>query len=381
MTDGVAAPRTKVLGTLLSPRTLWAAVSQADLSTRNLLLRYILPFSAIGPIAAAAGAVVLGVEVHGAFFHPPLSAVLIAVVGMWVVNIIIVMLLAQTIKAFAGVFDAQQRFRQALKLATFSSLPGWLAAIVLFASGLWPIVAVANIYGAFLIARGVGPVMGARKECAVIYGTLIIAIFALLLSLGSFAAAAMGRASLIPKLGEVPDGRLVAPGLGSIDLRQAREALRQLHGDPAGETQAPPSSPEELQALLPSDLTGGFSRIEASNETVSLGGFTGSTAEGVYAFNDNRITIKISDAGAAKALIDAVTLKSSRSSTTGYEKRGMVDGRMTVEKYDRPSQTGEYAVVIAGRYIVQAKGRADVGALKAAAQAVSWDRLEAMSRG
>ena len=59
----------------------------------------------------------------------------------------------------------------------------------------------------------------------------------------------------------------------------------------------------------------------------------------------------------------------------------MVDGRMTVEKYNRLDHTGEYAVVVAGRYIVQAKGRADIGTLKAAAQAVDWTRLEAMAKG
>jgi hypothetical protein len=156
--------------------------------------------------------------------------------------------------------------------------------------------------------------------------------------------------------------------------------LRALHGDGGG-TQAPPSSPEELQALLPSTLESGFTRIETSNNTVSVGGFTGSTAEGIYELGGNRISLQVSDAGAAKGLIDAVTLKSGRSSDTGYEKRGMVDGRMTIEKYDRPSHTGEYAVVIAGRYIVQAKGRADVGTLKAAAQSVDWTRLEAMAKG
>ena len=114
---------------------------------------------------------------------------------------------------------------------------------------------------------------------------------------------------------------------------------------------------------------------------MSVGGFTGSTAQGTYALGDNRITLKVSDAGAAKGLIDAVTLKSSRSSDAGYEKRGMVDGRMTIEKYDRTSHTGDYAVVIAGRYIVQAKGRADIGTLKAAAQSVDWTRLEAMAKG
>lgn len=380
MSDGEAMPRVKGLPLLLRPHALWAHVAQADLSVRDLMLRYVLPFAAIGPISAAIGAEWLGIEIHGAFFHPPLVQGLLAALGMWIANILIVLALAQAIKAFAGVFDADQRYRQALKLATFASLPGWIAGVVLVASGLWPVVAAVNIYAAYLIARGVGPVTGARKDCAVIYGTLIIAIFALLLGVASIATIQMRRATLIPKVGEIPAGRVSARGIGSLDLTKAREALRALHGDGGG-PQAPASSPEELQALLPSELASGFTRIEASNDTLSVGGFTGSTAKGLYARGDNRITLEVSDAVAAKGLIDAVTLKGGRSSNAGYEKHGMVDGRMTVEKYDRPSHTGDYAVVIAGRYIVQARGRADIGTLKAAAEAVDWTRLEAMAKG
>ena len=72
MSDGEARPRVKGLPLLLRPRALWAHVADAELSVRDLLLRYILPFAAIGPIAAAIGGEVLGIEVHGAFFHPPI---------------------------------------------------------------------------------------------------------------------------------------------------------------------------------------------------------------------------------------------------------------------------------------------------------------------
>jgi hypothetical protein len=369
----------KGLPLLLRPRALWVRVGETDLSVRDLMLRYVLPFAAIGPVAAGFGAEWLGIEVHGAFFHPPLIKVVLAALGMWLANILIVLALAQAIKGFAGVFDADQRYRAALKLAVFASLPGWICQVVLFAVDLWPMVMVVNIYGAYLIAKGMGPVTGARKDCAVVYGTLVIAIFALLMSV--FATLLeVAPAMFVPKLGEVPAGRVSARGIGSLDLTKARDALRALHGE-NGATQAPPSSPEELQALLPSELASGFERIEASNSTLSVGGFTGSTAEGLYALGDNRITLKVSDAGAAKGLIDAITLKSSRTSDTGYEKRGLVDGRMTIEKYDRTSHTGDYAVVIAGRYIVQAKGRADIGVLKDAARTIDWARLEAMAKG
>ena len=54
---------------------------------------------------------------------------------------------------------------------------------------------------------------------------------------------------------------------------------------------------------------------------------------------------------------------------------------MTMEKYDRPTNQGEYDVLVANRFLIQAKGHTTVETLQAAVKSVPFDRLEAMAKG
>lgn len=381
MDNGDAAPRVKVLDFLLRPRGAWRAVADAPLTTRDLVLRYILPFAALPAVAKGVGSALFGIPVSSVFFHPAIPAVLLVAALTYAITLVVVFALSGVIHGFAGVFDGDARCSQALKLATFASIPGWIGGLSLIFPGLSIIAAIATLYGFCLLAIGIGPVMGVIKERSVVYGALALVLFALFWGIASFAIVASTRIGLIPKPGEAPSGTLSMKGVGSIDLKQASDALRQLHGDQSSGKAVPATPPDELETLLPSELAGGYERIATNSRLLSAGKLTGSTAQGDFRFEQHRIVITVSDAGAAKALIDAVMLKGSRESAEGYEKAGTVDGRPTFEKYDRVSNSGQYAVVVAGRYIVQARGDTDIGHLKAAAQAVSFERLEAMAKG
>jgi hypothetical protein len=91
--------------------------------------------------------------------------------------------------------------------------------------------------------------------------------------------------------------------------------------------------------------------------------------------------LTVADLGAAGGLAQAVTLSANKHTDTAYQKSGQVAGRMTVEKYDRTTNNGEYDILIANRFLVQAKGHTSVEILQAAVQAVPFDRLEAMAKG
>jgi hypothetical protein len=47
-------------------------------------------------------------------------------------------------------------------------------------------------------------------------------------------------------------------------------------------------------------------------------------------------------------MASAFNVKSSKETATGYEKVGMVGGRMTQESYDRQARSGEYSVLVGG---------------------------------
>ncbi|MCC7268945.1 MAG: YIP1 family protein, partial [Caulobacteraceae bacterium] len=101
---------------------------------------------------------------------------------------------------------------------------------------------------------------------------------------------------------------------------------------------------------------------------------------------DARITLTVVDMGAAGGVLGiagAFNVNSSNESDGRYEKVGKVNGRMTMEEFDRNSGHGEYGVMVADRFMVQAEGDngATIGDLKAAVTAVNFARLEGLARG
>ncbi|MGE5721026.1 MAG: YIP1 family protein, partial [Sphingomonadales bacterium] len=148
----------------------------------------------------------------------------------------------------------------------------------------------------------------------------------------------------------------------------------------AGEAQ-PAVAPTALQALLPESL-GPYRRVEVSNSGVGAGGVGGSTAEGRYENGGSSFALTLSDisaAGALAAMGSALNVQSSRQTATGYERTGNVEGRMTTEKWDMNSKQGEYGVLVADRFMVQASGTVpSMDVLKGAVNAVGLSKLESM---
>ena len=78
----------------------------------------------------------------------------------------------------------------------------------------------------------------------------------------------------------------------------------------------------------------------------------------------------------------AFNVQSSNESNGKYEKVGKVDGRLTQESYDKASKHGEYSVLVADRFMIQAEGDGvSVDDLKAAVNAVGVSRLESLAKG
>ena len=141
-------------------------------------------------------------------------------------------------------------------------------------------------------------------------------------------------------------------------------------------------APDVLQSLLPAALPNGFARTQVSSAGANMGGLGGTRAEGVYNKGDARISLAVTDIGAAGAMMSAVRVNSNKQTADGYEKIGQVDGRMTTEEYNRSSNSGKYGVLVASRYMIEADGSSvTIEDLKAAVGSVPVNRLEALSKG
>ncbi|RSU22513.1 hypothetical protein CA222_17900 [Sphingomonas koreensis] len=78
-------------------------------------------------------------------------------------------------------------------------------------------------------------------------------------------------------------------------------------------------------------------------------------------------------------MASAFKVETSREDDQGYEKSGLIDGRYTMEKWNK-SGSGSYGVLLKDRFLVEAEGNVpDIGTLKALVGAVDAGKLEALA--
>src|SRR4029079_10732392 len=114
---------------------------------------------------------------------------------------------------------------------------------------------------------------------------------------------------------------------------------------------SPPSgiAPNDLKSLLPASLPGGFARTDISTASGGAAGFNFGNAKAVYAKGDFSITLSLTDMGAMGALAalgSAFGANTSEETATSYSKMGQVDGRMTMEEFNRESKSGKYSIIV-----------------------------------
>jgi hypothetical protein len=213
--------------------------------------------------------------------------------------------------------------------------------------------------------------------------------------------AALLLLALTRGIGHVPQDRSSArvslPGGVVVDtttLDQAKKRLEYITkqmeaasqpGEPKA-ADAPPPLPaitaEQLKAFLPESLTNGYAKARISASSGGAAGFTFVNADASYANANASIDLSLSDFGAAGALASLAGVfgaYANEETETSYSKFGEVDGRMTMESYDKASESGSYSVLVGNRVLVAAKGqRATMAELKAAVNAVDPARLESV---
>ena len=150
-------------------------------------------------------------------------------------------------------------------------------------------------------------------------------------------------------------------------------------------TDLPKVALDDLKALLPESLPGGFTRSDLSTSTGGAAGFNFGSAKANYAKGDARITVSLMDMGALgafAALGGIFGASASEETETSYSKIGEVDGRMTIEEFNRATNSGKYVTIVDNRIMVEADGSggATIDELKAAVLAIDLARVAALAK-
>jgi hypothetical protein len=396
----------RVKNILLTPKTEWAVIEGEQSTTAELLKGYALPLLALAAVCGFIGMTMIGVGMFGVSYRVGIVPGLVSAIMQVVLGMVLVVVLAYIIDALAPSFAAQKNIAQATKVAVYAMTAAWVGGVFGLIPMLAPLGILAALYSCYLLYLGLPALMKCPQDKAIPYTVVTIVIGIVLSFIVSFVVGLVTAGGMLGgmragggSLGELTIDKGGTRASVNLDdfARKMEEAGKKMEaaqksGKPEeavgaavggiaaafGGKAAEPVGIELLKPLVP-DAFAGLPRKSQRAEKAGAFGFMVSEAEARYGDEGSRnVTLKITDTGGAAGLMALASwVQGEREDEHGREKTGKVDGRLTHEKV-RKDGHNEFSVVIAERFVVAAKGAADINVLKAGVAALDLARLESM---
>ena len=393
----------------LSPKTEWEVIATETTSTGDLYKSYIIPLAAIPPIGAFIGLSMVGVGVGFlGNYHVPFFMGLTSAVVQYVLGLVGVYLLALIVNALAPSFNAEKNMSQALKVTAYAFTPAWIAGVLMLIPALGILTILASFYALYLLFLGLPKLMKVPEEKAVAYTGVVVFSALIIVVIANTIVAGVGMTSLMG-MGRMhtssasPETAAALSQLKQMGERMGEANKKMEQAQKSGDAQAQMSAATEalgtalggdaqatvvdqglLKALLPESV-GDLKRTKSESEKSAAGGFKISKAEATYsdsADSTHHITLSITDISANKmlgAMFGFGFVEMDKETDNGYEKMGKVDGRPTHERFHKDDASGEYTVLVGGRFLVEAHGRhVEMALVRQAVASVGFAKLEAM---
>jgi hypothetical protein len=377
---------------LLHPKAEWDVIAAEPATVQSIFI-YAAVLAAIPALARVVHGLMPFCFFVACFTPNPVFAVISSVV-YYVVTLAGVFVVGLIIDALAPGFGGEKNQVQAMKAAVYSWTAAWLAGVFVVVPWFGPLLSLVGLYSFYLLYVGLPRTMKSPEQQSIGYTVVVILLGIVVFVVGGAIAgtvATMGAIGGGMATGSVaPVSGTVRLGNGaSVDLDKLRAAGQQAEAQMKAQQEGGPNKvvavdPERLKALLP-DTVAGAARTDVSATSAGAAGFGASNAEATYQNGQTRITLKITDlaaAGGFAAMAGAINVQSDETTATGYKKVHTVNGMLTTERYDNQSKSGEYSVIVASRFAIEADGDGvGMDALKAAVAAVGTDRVAALAHG
>ena len=403
----------RIKAMLFTPKTEWPVIAAEPTDTASIYKNYIIWLAAIPAVFGFIKGSLIGYGGMGIHWRTPIGAGIGRMLVMYALTLVLVFVVALIINALAGTFNAQKSQIQALKTAAYAYTAAWVASIGGVVPWLGVLIAIAGgVYSIYLLYLGLPHTMKCPPEKAAGY-TAVTIIISIILSWilaiivgGMFAGSAtlkglnsstgssvtIDKDSSLGKLQAMSErmqaaGDKMSKAQKSGDKDAASQALGTMMGAMSGSDKPVEAlSPGQLKDFLPEKVNG-LARTSVSAERNQTMGMQISEAKAEYADTDDdsnsrrrSMHIKLGDVAGAKALLAMGGMFSSESekqTADGYERNFRDNGRMIHEKWDNRYKRGEYRIVVADRFTVEASGDADsIDDLKRAVASVNLAGLE-----
>ncbi|MEO5493761.1 MAG: Yip1 family protein [Sphingomonas sp.] len=376
---------------VMSPKTEWPAIEAEPMTLNSIMVTWVLPLAAIGPVAGLIRNILFPLTVFGVSFRMPLigsivQAVLaigLTMLGVWAWSLVL--------DALAPNFKGAKNAIAALKLVAFSATAAWLCGIFQLTWATAPL-AILGLYSAYLFWVGVPVMMKVPDDQRPIYVVVAVVVGIVVnLVVGLLAASLAGMMfAMTPGAGITTPGGSVTIGGTTIDTGKLEAAAANMKA--AGEKMqagmangdgAKAVDPAALQNLLPASIAG-WNRTSIESQGGGAAGLNGSNAKAQFQAGDQSFSLSVTDMGVMGSIATlggAVNASSSKQTATGYEKTEMQGGNMVSEEWDNQSKSGSYSVMVASRFAVEAKGLApSIDVLKSAVGAVDLGQVQALAK-
>ena len=176
LTTPVLAPPLlrRVKSILVSPQAEWRLIDGETATIGSLYRGYVIPLSAIPPVAGLIGMTVFGVRLPFAgSFRVPLGSAISTAVLSYVLGLVGVGAFALLINMLAPTFAGRKDPVQALKVAAYGATASWVAGIAGLIPNLSPL-AILGIYSLYLVFKGLPVLMKVPEDRALGYTAAIV---------------------------------------------------------------------------------------------------------------------------------------------------------------------------------------------------------------
>jgi hypothetical protein len=169
---------TRAKNMISNPKMEWTVVAAEQPNVKEIIMRYVLPLTILGAIAAFVGYGLVGISVLGVHVGG-ISWGLYYAIEKIILGILSVFITAYIVDLLAPSFGSEKDFGRSVQLVAYGATPGLIAALFAILPFLAAIVAIAGgIYSIYLWYLGLGPIKKTPEDKKVVY--LIVTFLALL---------------------------------------------------------------------------------------------------------------------------------------------------------------------------------------------------------
>lgn len=167
----------RIKAILLKPREAFTAIDAEPESVQGILLRWVVPLAAIGPLAGLIRMFAFGYNILGSYVAVSPGFVVASAVSAWVMSVLSALLLAVVINELATSFAGRKDFASAMKVAAYGSTAFYLSGIFDLIPGL-QMLSIVGLYSFYLLYVALPVMMKSAPDRTLIYllATIVCAI-------------------------------------------------------------------------------------------------------------------------------------------------------------------------------------------------------------